>query len=253
MENIISKRQNLILDMLEGQEGLPVTEISTRLALSVVTIRTELRFLETKGLIYRSNGKVYNNLNVPMQFRFKKKLKEKTAIAKKAATLVEDNDSIMICQGSTAALIPTFLTNKIGIKIVTNSFQTLEVCKKKSNFEINFIGGKYYPLLDANVGANAIEQVNNYFVDILFIGADGVSSNFGVSTAMEENSQLLRKMSQNASKTILLVDSTKIGIKALFKILSLNELSTIVSDSNCPKHFIAEANKQGVEVIIAEI
>ncbi|MCY1152780.1 MAG: DeoR/GlpR family DNA-binding transcription regulator [Sphaerochaetaceae bacterium] len=253
MENIFSKRQNLILDMLEGQEGLPVTEISTRLALSVVTIRTELRFLETKGLIYRSNGKVYNNLNVPMQFRFKKKLKEKNAIAKKAATLIDDNDSIMICQGSTAALVPTFLTNKIGIKIVTNSFQTLEVCKNTSNFEINFIGGKYYPLLDANVGANAIEQVNNYFVDVLFIGADGVSSDFGVSTAMEENSQLLRKMSQNASKTILLVDSTKIGIKALFKILSLTELSTIVSDSNCPKSFINEANKQGVEVIIAEI
>ena len=253
MYNKLSNRQNIILDMLDGLEGVPVTEISNRLSLSVVTIRTELRTLEKKGLVYRSGGKVYNNLNVPMHFRFKKNLKEKTAIAKEAASLICDNNSIMICQGSTAALVPTYIKNKKGIKIITNSFQAFEVCKNNQNFEISIIGGNYYPLLDANVGFNAIEQVKNYFVDILFIGADGVSIDFGVSTAMEENSQLLRNMARNAQRTILLIDSSKVGINALFKILSLKELSAIVIDSNCPLSFIKEAKNKGVEVIIVNI
>lgn len=252
MKDLLSKRQNLILDMLDGLEGVPVTEISNRLDLSVVTIRTELRDLETKGLVYRSSGRVYNNLNVPMQFRFKKNLKEKTAIAKEAASLVNENDSIMICQGSTAALVPNFLANKKGINIITNSFQALEVCKRNKEFEISIIGGKYYPLLDANGGVNALEQLNNYFVDILFISADGVSLDFGVSTAKEENSQLIKKMSEHAEKTVLLVDSSKIGIKSLFKILSFEEIATIVMDSNCPSSFVKEAEKQGVEVIVAD-
>jgi DeoR/GlpR family transcriptional regulator of sugar metabolism len=252
MENL-SKRQNLILDMLDDLKGVPVTEISNRLSLSVVTIRTELRDLESKGLVYRSSGKVYNNLNVPMQFRFKKKLKEKTAIAKKAAALVNANNSIMICQGSTVALVPTYLSDKKGISIVTNSLQALEVCKGYEDFNISIIGGTYNPLLDANVGANAIEQLGNYFVDILFISADGVSLDFGVSSAKEENSQLLKKMSEHAEKTILLVDSSKIGIKSLFKILSIREINTIVIDSNCPVSFINDAKKQGVEVIIADL
>lgn len=253
MDNILSKRHNLILDMLGGEEGISVSEISKRLSLSVVTIRTDLRFLETIGLIYRSKGKVYNNLNIPMNFRFKKRLKEKTSIAKSAALLVDDNNSIMICQGSTAALVPSFLGNKKGIQIVTNSFQALDVCKSNSNFDISIIGGKYYPLLDANVGPKAIEQVSNYYVDILFIGADGISLDFGVSTAKEENALLLRKMFQNASKTVLLVDSTKIGIRALNKILDIKELTTIITDSNCPQDFIKQVEALGVNVIITEI
>jgi DeoR/GlpR family transcriptional regulator of sugar metabolism len=253
MEEVLSIRQNLILDMLDGLEGVPVTEISSRLNLSVVTIRTELRFLEAKGLVYRSNGRAYNNLNVPMQFRFNKRLTEKTAIAKKAASLVKENSSIMICQGSTSALVPNYLNNKKGISIITNSFQAHEVCKRNKGFEISMIGGKYFPLLDANVGVIAMDQVKNYFVDILFISADGVSIDFGVSTALEENSQLLRTMSEHAEKTILLADSSKVGINSLFRILSLGELSAIVMDSKCPLSFIKKAEEKGVEIIIAEI
>lgn len=253
MKDSLSKRQNLILDMLDGLEGVPVTEISDRLKLSVVTIRTELRVLETRGLVYRSRGRAYNNLNVPMQFRFKKRLKEKTAIAKKAASLVKDNNSIMISQGSTSALVPNYLNNKEGISVITNSFQAHEVCKKNKKFEISMIGGKYYPLLDANVGVIAMEQVENYFVDILFISADGISLDFGASTAMEENSLLLRKMSEHAKKTILLVDSSKIGVKSLFRILYFEEISAIIMDSNCPASFIEEAANKGVEIIIVDI
>lgn len=253
MDKTLSNRHNLILEMLNGKEGISVSEISKKLSLSVVTIRTDLRFLENIGLIYRSKGKVYNNLDVPMNFRFKKRLKEKTSIAKAAALLVDDYNSIMICQGSTAALVPSFLGGKRGLQIVTNSFQALDVCKNNDNLEISIIGGKYNSLLDANVGPKAIEQVNNYYTDILFIGADGVSLDFGVSTAKEENALLLQKMFKNASKTVLLVDSTKIGIRALNKIFDINELTTIITDPNCPSEFKNQVEALGVSVVISEI
>lgn len=252
MENL-TKRQNLILDMLQGPEGYLVSDMSKILDVSVVTVRSELRELEKLGMVYRSHGKVFNNLFIPMQFRFKKNLKEKTAVAKLAAQIVENEKSIMISHGSTCSLVSNYINPKEKKRIVTNSTIVLDVTKNKKNIDIILIGGMFYPTLDATLGAVAMSQIENYFVDTLFVGADGVSLDFGISTDFEDNTQILRKMAAQARRTILLVDSSKVNKKGLYRILDLKELDMMIIDSGCPQSFIDSIKEKGVDVKIVDI
>lgn len=102
----LSPREKHILQLLKSGEEYPVSRLSEELGVSAVTIRGDLRDLDSKGLVIRSHGRVVVASAPQAAFRNDTNTQKKDLIAKLAATLVKDNDFIMITNGSTCSLIP---------------------------------------------------------------------------------------------------------------------------------------------------
>lgn len=101
----LSKREEHILELLQSGEEVSVTELSRRLGVSTVTIRTDLKGLSSKGLILKTHGSAVPTYHPLLMEKQSCNVAAKEAIAKAAASLVKDGDRIMITNGTTSALI----------------------------------------------------------------------------------------------------------------------------------------------------
>lgn len=177
---------------------------------------------------------------------------QKELIAKTAATLVKDNDCIMITNGSTCSLIPRYLFGKRNIKVVTNSTLLLPYARANTQLVITLVGGEYRPQAEALVGPAAVSQIEDYHVTTTFFGTDGFTMEHGLTTSLVENAQVVQRMCGQATRRVLCVDSSKVGNRGFVRIMPVTEIDTIVTDSGFPTDLIALLEEQGVEVIIAQ-
>jgi DeoR family galactitol utilization operon repressor len=247
----LSAREEKILKLLKSGEEYPVTRLSQELGVSAVTIRGDLRDLDAKGLVVRSHGRVIVASAPQSAFRNEANTAQKELIAKLAATLVKDNDFIMITNGSTCSLLPRYLFGKRNIRVVTNSTLILPYARANSQLNVTLVGGEYRAEAEALVGPAAISQIENYHVSTTFFGTDGFTMEYGLTTSLIENAQVVQRMCSQATRRVLCVDSSKVGNRGFVRIMPITEIDTIVTDSGFPTDLVAELEELGVEVLIA--
>ena len=247
----LSPREEKILQLLRSGEEYPVTRLSQELGVSAVTIRGDLRDLDSKGLVVRSHGRVVVASTPQAAFRNKTNTAQKELIAKLAASLVKDNDFIMITNGSTCSLLPRYLFGKRNVRVVTNSTLILPYARSNNQLNVTLVGGEYRPEAEALVGPAAISQIENYHVSTTFFGTDGFTMEYGLTTSLVENAQVVQRMCSQATRRVLCVDSSKVGNRGFVRIMPITEIDTIVTDDGFPTDLISELESLGVEVLIA--
>ncbi len=246
----LSQREEQIVELLMGSGELSVTVLSDLLKVSSVTVRNNLRSLEAKGVINRSHGSAiaaYHPLFMEKQSsntEFKKK------IAQKAASMVKDGDRIMITNGTTSALVAKYLFGKRNLSVVTNSTLITPYVRSNPNMSLTIVGGEYRPSAEALVGPTALSQLENYHVDITFAGTDGVSISHGLTTHLSENAEIVRKMALQATKKVVLVDSSKFNNIGFVKICNLEDIDILITDDRLPSSAIDEISSLAIELII---
>ena len=117
----LSNREKQILQFLTDEPSISVQELSKRTTVSVVTIRADLKNLATRGFINRTHGGAVPAFHKSILDRQSVRSDEKNRIAKAAADMVQDGDTVMIVAGTTTALIPKYLLGRGHIHIVTDS------------------------------------------------------------------------------------------------------------------------------------
>jgi len=105
MTTDLSDREKLILNLLIEQGTVTVVELSKQLSVSEVTIRSDLRNLEDRGLLNRIHGGAVPSIHPNIVERQNLLVETKQRIAKAAADLVQDGDTIMIEAGTTTAML----------------------------------------------------------------------------------------------------------------------------------------------------
>lgn len=114
------------------------------------------------------------------------------------------------------------------------------------------IGGQYRPDRLDNVGPLAmatLEQLRGY---VAFIGADGVSMDFGVTASDIDSAHLHRRAIENARSTVLLIDHSKLYVPSLYKITEIESISRIVTDRPPSAEWLDFFARKGIEVIAPE-
>ena len=133
----MKERKNKILELLSEQNKVEVTFLSETLGVSQVTIRKDLDALESQGIIKREHGFALLRSTDDINGRIAYHYEEKRQIAKAAAELVKDGDTIMIESGSCCALLADELSRtKKDLTIITNSAFIASYIRGKSNFQI---------------------------------------------------------------------------------------------------------------------
>jgi DeoR/GlpR family transcriptional regulator of sugar metabolism len=126
--------------------------------------------LEKQGLVKRSYGGVtYNNANFsPFKFRQHSMKIAKNAIAKKAATLINNGDVVFIDGSSTCQYIGHYITDKKGITVLTSNMLLADFLSQHG-INTYCTGGKVVEYPGILGGDLMLDSLKNFNIDITFL------------------------------------------------------------------------------------
>ncbi|MEG0832421.1 MAG: DeoR/GlpR family DNA-binding transcription regulator [Oscillospiraceae bacterium] len=245
-------RQQRIIELLEEKENIHVMDIVELCGVSQATARRDLDELAEKGLIVRSHGGALRRKMTVFEQPHMQKLglhiSEKARIAKCAASLVNDGDSIYIDSGTTAMMVGQNLTERKNLTIITHNLDFANNAALDSSSKLIVTGGYRRENVHSLAGSIVEEFIRNIKVDKAFSGADSVDSKNGVYlTNFEElgAKQLLVKCARTA---ILVTDHSKFSQEGLVKICDLSDFDLIITDNGISSEDIENVYKQGVQL-----
>jgi DeoR family transcriptional regulator, galactitol utilization operon repressor len=244
-------REAYILDRLAKDGSLSVAALSKDLGVSEVTIRTSLRELEERGLLTRVHGGAQAGRFQTVLERQREHAGEKERIAKAAAELVRDGDSVMVEAGTTTATVIRGLAAHSGLQVVTNSTLAFAAARQNPAIRLILTGGLFHPETESLVGFGAARTIGEFNVRICFVGTDGFTAERGLTTQFAEGADIIKAMHARAEETWLLADSAKYGRAGFVNVLPLEELSGVVTDSGIGDEALAALRDSGVRVILA--
>ncbi len=245
----LSEREHSILNRLMVQGAVSVADLSSELAVSEVTIRSDLSSLEERGLLSRTHGGALPSIHPHIFQRQNMNIEEKHRIAKAAADLVEDGDAIMIEAGTTTSLLPRYLAGKRDILIITNSIPAFESAKSNTALKITLVGGEFRDSTDSFVGRITLDTIRRFNVRCAFVGTDGFSLKSGITTHLIEGGDVISVMRERAENLVLLADSSKYGKTGVVTILPLSQINTLITDTGLPDAAKEELNQIPLHII----
>lgn len=227
------ERKGKIVEIIKSGNSAKVSELAKLFNVSEATIRRDLMELEQTGQIVRTHGGAVSSQNTNFEPSFIEKqdkyLKEKEEIAKKAASLVNDNDTITIDSGTTTQFIAKYLKAK-GVTVVTNSVNLADELSRRDDMEVIVTGGVIRTKTKAMVGPVAEAALKHFRVDKLFLGCNGVSIKAGVTTPNIVEASTKRAMIEGAKEVYLVVDSSKFDEVSFSLICPASKIDYIVTD-----------------------
>jgi DeoR family transcriptional regulator, fructose operon transcriptional repressor len=246
------ERHKTILDYLKQVEFASLEDLSTRLDVSVSTVRRDVTNLEGTGKVKRTHGgaRLVNPESDEFAFatRDVHQFNEKEAIGRAVANLIEPNQTVIMDAGSTVFHVAKYLEPKTP-HIVTNSLPVANHYAANHQVEVIVSGGVIYPRLGVMVGPLAIHAFSEINADVAVMGAGGITED-GISNSHVLLIDIQLQMLKAARKVIFCVDHTKIGRQSLTRLCGFDQIDTIVTDAGAPDELIAQIRAKGVEVII---
>jgi DeoR family transcriptional regulator, aga operon transcriptional repressor len=250
----IAERHKYILETLNKNGFVKVSDIAKELDVTPVTIRKDLKNLESKMLLYRTHGSAspVNPYTADIDLHEKEKMKtvEKKRIAQAACKLIEPNDTIIMAAGSTVHALAQELNFNFNLTIVSSSLKTSLLLNTKNNIEVIQLGGFVRKNSFSVVGDYSTKFFSDITCSKLFIGVDGIDIEYGITNSNIEEANLNKKMMEAANRTIILTDSSKFGKRGFGRICNLEKIDIIITDSGIHEKIAAAVEEQGIELII---
>ncbi len=247
------ERRNKIIDKLEAENQVLVTDLSREFNVSEVTIRNDLSYLEEKGILHRTHGGGIKQRKVALEYglteRQKQNLPQKKKIGAKAVELIQNDDTIILDHGSTTMEIAKNLSSVKSLTVITNALNIIGQLKDYPNIHLIVPGGILKSRTLSLYGTPAEDSFKNYYCDKFFMGTDAIDLTHGLSTPTVEEAHLNRIMIQISKEVILVADSSKFNKRNFVFIAPVNVLHTIVTDTDLPKEMKTAYESLGIKVI----
>lgn len=243
------RRERILVDLYENGH-VAVKSLAEQLDVSSATVRRDLRALAAGGQVELVYGGASLKRNADFSFRFKsmRNVEAKSIIGRLAAGLICDNEQVFIDSGTTCFAILPFLKQKRGVSVITNSAR-LALELDTANVSVIMLGGQYRPDRMDTIGplaTAALDQLRGYTA---FIGADGLSMEFGLAAADVESAHLYRLAVRNAREAVLVADHTKFLSPSLCKIVDWELITRVVTDRPCPPAWSDFLRERDIETI----
>lgn len=248
----IDVRRKKILEFLQRDGQVRVSQLSEALGATVVTIRTDLDALEQDGFLERTQGgaiqTMKNYYNLEFQRRKLEHLEQKRAIGAACATMVRDGDTLFINSGTTTYFAAVELRQRKNLNVVTNSIPVAVELGGLPTFRVILLGGDISAQYSFTYGEDGKDQILRYRANWAILSVDGVNPGSGITTYHAEESVTDRLMMERAEKTIIVADSTKIGRESFSRISALNNGTVLITDQSADPALIERIAAEGVEV-----
>jgi DeoR family transcriptional regulator of aga operon len=239
-----------ILDQVAKTGSVDVAELATSLGVSGATIRRDLQSLSASHLLVRTHGGAVvadTGQELPVRVKATRNQAEKRRIAQAAAGLVDDGAVVGLTGGTTAVEVARALADRRGLTVVTNAINIAAELVSRPQLTLVVIGGVAQPSNEL-VGPAAEMMLDNYHLDIAFIGVDGLSAQAGCTTYREMEAQTDRNFLERARRSVVIADRSKIGRVTFARIVPLARVDDVITDSGADPEQLRELGESGVRI-----
>lgn len=246
------KRQQKIIDLIGAEKKISVSELSERTGVSQVTIRKDLNALEKQGLISRSHGfaTVLESTDINNRMDHRYHIKQKMARA--AADMVNQGETIMVESGSACALLVRELAEqKKECTVITNSVFIADFVRKSEGIRIIVLGGEYQKESQTLVGPLIRKSSEPFHVDKFFLGTDGWTKSNGFMSQDFMRTEAVKTMASRAEKIIIMTDSEKFFRSSVIHQFQPEEIYAVVTDPGIPDEAEEVLKNSNVRIVKA--
>lgn len=251
-------RKQKILEILNRQGRVKVSELSQFFGVSEVTIRSDLADMEVGNLLSRVHGGAIssykNYYNMSLQQRLSSNLEVKETIASCAASMIEENDTVMFNAGTTTLAVFRAIPPRMNLSIVTNSLEIAMEASGNPDFNVVLLGGAINAKYRFVYGDDANLQLERYHADKLFLSVDGINMDSGLTTYYTQEADTARQMLKNSALKIVVADATKVGRSAFVRIDGVESADYIITnDASGMEDELAKLKKiKGPKILLSD-
>ena len=137
------------------------------------------------------------------------------------------------------------------LTIVTNSLAIASLVAPHPNLSLYLLGGRVRGRTLAAVGSWVTDSLKDVFVDVAFIGTNGLSAERGLTTPDQSEAAAKRAMIKAARRSVVLTDHTKIGVDHFSRFADLEDIAAVITDDGLDPETAAEIEALGPEVVLA--
>jgi len=254
-----NNRVNYLLNRLSIDGFSSIKELSKKLEVSEMTIRRDLLELSKSNIVTLIPGGAILKKNLPMDKDEEKyliqaaeslMLEEKIKISRKAASLIEPNDVIVIDTGSTTENLPKFIPENMPLTVICYALNVLFNVYENKNWKLIFPGGYFHGDTLMLESPEGIEMIKRIRANKSFISAAGVSEKLGVTCATAYEKETKRAVIESSDIKILLVDSSKFGKIKISHFADLTDFNIVITDSGISKECEEIVKNIGIKLYI---
>jgi DeoR/GlpR family transcriptional regulator of sugar metabolism len=246
-------RRRRLLELITRQGYATLDELVRVLGVSESTIRRDLEALDMSGSIKRTHGGAVYAGEVRSMPAFDERTgtaaAEKQAIGQAAAALLEDGDTVLLDGGTTTLEVARALVGR-RIQVVTNSLPIAQLLASSQQTDLILIGGYVYPRTGVALGPLAIATMQSIRVRTAILGAGGI-----VAEGIYNSNLLLveteRQMMSCGQEVMIVADHMKFGRLALARLCGLEEIDSLIVDSDLADEHRAVLDRAGVTIHVA--
>ena len=241
-------RHTRLLKLVNDKKRIAVTELSAALDVSEVTIRKDLTILERKGLLRREHGyaRIIASDDIANHLAFN--YEKKRLIAQRAAECIHNGETVMIESGGCCALLAEELAaNRRDVTIITNSVFIADYIRHQPGAHVILLGGEYQNESQVMVGPMIQKYVQDFHVNKLFIGADGLDED-GFMTCDLMRAEAVRAMAGSAQQIIVLTEVSKLKTAGVVALLPFERIHAVYTDELADPPALEKLNRHKVHV-----
>lgn len=252
-----TQRRQAILAEVSERSAVSADELAREFAVSVETIRRDLRGLQQQGLLDR----VYGGATRPsgrssegsFAARSTRRIEAKQAIARLAASLVEPGETVIIDVGTTALEVARALPAAFGGRVLTNSVPAAMALSARDDVELLLCGGQVRRGDAACSGAHAEAFFAEFYADRAFLGSGGIHPEAGLTDYHPAEVVVRRIIIAHTAVSYVLADSSKLGAIAVHRVCPLDRLTAVLTDDEENPDAYQALSSAGVALLRARV
>ena len=249
------KKRERYLNKIQSDGKVSVSVLARKYNVSESTIRRDLTSLENSGFIKRTHGGAILQGAANKDYFYNEKknfyLSEKKEMARVAASLVRPGSTIFLGTSTTTNLMAQRLTSA-NLTVVTNSLAVADELAGCEGITLVLTGGIYRADEEAFVSDIATLIFSKINVDTFFLTTCGISVERGITYQRMDEIIVQNKMMEAADQTVVIADSSKLGVNSLVKMCGIDQVSMIITDSGASVDQIRAFENAGVKVVISK-
>ncbi len=257
------ERRARIVELVNSRGRVKVSDLAEQLQVTQPTIRKDIAVLDGEHKLKRTHGGALATRSpayeVEVETRRFSHVEQKQEIARACLQLVGRNDSIYLDAGTTSLAIAESIADEAGspgarfganLNVLTNSIPVARTLSSRGSVHCTVVGGQYRPIADSFVGPLALQAIQQFTVNIAFLGVTGISGDqFSVADLGEAD--VKRAVIQHARRAVVPMDHSKLGLSDFVGVCRLGEVDSVIMDRAEP-YFAELCSANDVELIVAE-
>ncbi len=246
-------RRNAIVELVNENGTVSFSQIKNAFPnVSEMTLRTDLKLLDEMKRIVRIHGgaksvQVIIGTDDYLSKRSVRNIPAKQKIAAKALSLLRPDTTIFVDSGSTTTMFARQFPDQSNL-IYTTGLTCATELANLSNPTVMIPGGKLNRYSQSVYGIGAVKELEQVNFSQTFLGVTSYSSNTGFTCGIHDEAVLKQTAIRQSEQVIVLIDSSKIGVRSTFGICGLADVDIVVSDDSLPEAFLEECGRFRVTV-----